>query len=58
MEDVQKTLFRQSASSLKEDKHVFIQSNSRLTVYDPIFFACRSSLFSDFKIRETVYDDR
>ena len=45
MEDVQKTLFRQSASSLKEDKHVFIQSNSRLTIYDPIFFAFRSSLF-------------
>ena len=45
MEDVQRTLFRQSASSLKEDKHVFIQSNSRLTVYDPIFFACRCSLF-------------
>ena len=45
MEDVQKTLFRQSASSLKEDKHVFIQRNSRLTIYDPIFFACRSNLF-------------
>ena len=44
MEDVQKTLFRQSASSLKEDKHVFIQRNSRLTIYDPIFFAFRSSL--------------